>query len=126
MIIKSLDDLQVLQLAQAAADEISAILKRPCFQSDTELRNQIAESSASIPAKISEGFGQGSDRHCAHYQRIARGSSNEVVTHLAVARGRGYISDNERQQLKEQYEVIGKKLTRWIQHLAREDRKARG
>ncbi len=126
MIIKSLGDLQVLQLAQTAADEVSAILTRRCFARDLELRNQLAEASAAIPAKISEGYGQGTDRHCAHFQRIARGSANEMLSHLAVARGRNYISASEHRTLHKKYESIGKMLTRWIQHLRRENRKDRG
>jgi four helix bundle protein len=88
VIIKSLDELQVYQLGLAAADEISAILERPCFRRDFELRKQLADCSASVAPRIGEGFGQGTDRHCAHYQRLARGSCNEMCGHLSVAFGR--------------------------------------
>jgi four helix bundle protein len=126
MIIKSLEDLQVHQQALDAADAISAILNRPSLLRDPELREQLATCSARIPALIGEGFGQGTDRHCAHYQRIARGSCNEMRTHLRVCQGRRHINEEECVSLSNRYVVIGKRLTRWIQELVRADRRDRG
>ena len=126
MIIKSLEDLQVYQQALEAADAVSAILDRSTFRRDPEMRKQLAECSARIPAVISEGFGQGTDRHCAHFQRIARGSCNEVRTHLQVSLGRKYLTAEECQGVSERYLVIGKRLTRWIQVLVETDRRDRG
>jgi four helix bundle protein len=126
MIIKSLEDLQVHQQALDAADAISAILNRPSLLRDPELREQLATCSAGIPALIGEGFGQGTDRHCAHYQRIARGSCNEMRTHLRVCQGRRHINEEECGSLSNRYVVIGKRLTRWIQELVRTDRRDRG
>ena len=126
MIIKSLEDLQVYQQALEAADAVSAILDRPSLRRDPEMRNQLATCSARVPALISEGFGQGTDRHCAHFQRIARGSCNEMCTHLQVARGRKQITTDEGAGLSGQYVVIGKRLTKWIQELVKADRRVRG
>ncbi|PYQ93894.1 MAG: hypothetical protein DMF95_29810 [Acidobacteria bacterium] len=126
MIIKSLEDLQVYQQALEAADAVSAILERPSVRRDPELRNQLADCSARIPALISEGFGQGTDRHCAHYQRVARGSCNEMGTHLQVARGRRHITAEESASLCDRYVVIGKRLTKWIRELVKADRRDRG
>jgi four helix bundle protein len=126
MIIKSLEDLQVYEQALEAADAISAILGRPGLLRDPEMRGQLATCSARIPAVIGEGFGQGTDRHCAHFQRIARGSCNEMRAHLRVCQGRGHITGDERVSLSNRYVVIGKRLTRWIQELMRADRRDRG
>jgi four helix bundle protein len=126
MIIKSLEDLQVHSQAVEAADAISAILDRPSLLRDPELREQLATCSARIPALISEGFGQGTDRHCAHFQRIARGSCNEMRTHLRVCLGRRHVDESECASLSERYIVIGKRLTRWIQELMKANRRSRG
>jgi len=125
MVITSLDDLQVYQLAVRAADAVSAMLRRPTLIRDRELWSQIADSSGAVSAKIAEGFGQGTDRHCAHYQRIARGSANEVCAHLSTAHGRGHITLEEQRELTSQYSSIGRMLTQWIKHLVQEDRKSR-
>jgi four helix bundle protein len=126
MIAKSLEDLQVYQQSLEAADAVSAILERPGFRQEPTLRQQIAECRDRIPALISEGFGQKTDRHCAHYQYLARGSANELRAHLAVACGTHIITVAERDDLSNRFVSIGKRLTCWIQHLERENRTRRG
>jgi four helix bundle protein len=123
---RSLEELQVLQRALEAADAVSAILDRPSLRRDSELRAQLADCSASVPAQISEGFGQKTDRHCAHYQYLARGSCNEMQAHLTVAVGRKHIKVEERAGLVDRYVVIGKMLTQWLKHLNKENRTLRG
>jgi hypothetical protein len=46
--------------------------------------------------------------------------------HLTVAKGRDYITDAEWKDLCGRYVVIGKRLTRLMQHLHRENRLHRG
>jgi four helix bundle protein len=125
MVAKCVEDLQVYQKALSAADAISAILRRPTFQNDRELRGQLGESSSRVPSHISEGFEQKSDRHFAHYLYIVRGSAKETKTHLRIAKGRGHVSGDETDSLCARYDEIGKMLTGLIQHLEREDRKHR-
>jgi four helix bundle protein len=122
----SLDDLCVYQNAKAAEKSLAPILDRPCFRRDFKLRDQINDAMVKIAPNIAEGFGQGTDRHCAHFQYVARGACNEVQAHLASALARQYISALEHGSLCERYTIVGKQLTRWIQHLNREDRKRRG
>jgi four helix bundle protein len=122
----SLEDLEVFQSALDAANAVSAILTRPCLRGDPELRDQLRETSSRIPSHIGEGFGQKTDRHFAHFLYIARGSCNEMVSHFTVAKGRGYVTKAEWQDLSGRYVVIGKRLTRLLQHLHRENRLHRG
>jgi four helix bundle protein len=121
----ALEDLQVYQNALAEADEISAITDRPSFRHDPELRQQLRDASARVPALISEGHGQKTDRHFAHYLYVARGTCKEVRAHLSVARGRAHITEAERSQRWERYEEIARMLTGLIRHLENEDRKFR-
>ena len=123
---KSLEDLEIFQSALDAADAISAILHRPCFGRYPELRDQLAETSSRIPSHIGEGFGQKTDRHFAHFLYMARGSCNEMRSHLTVAKGRNCITDAEWKKLCGRYVVIGKRTTRRAQHLLRENRTQRG
>jgi four helix bundle protein len=123
---KTLEELKVFQSALDAADAVSAILRRDCFRRDQALRDQLSESSSQIPSHIAEGFGQKTDRHFAHYLYIARGSCNEVRSHLTVAKGRGYTTTAECEVLCARYVVIGKRLTNLLKHLRRENRVQRG
>lgn len=126
MPITSLQDLQVFRKALDAADAVSAMLNRPAVARDFKLGSQLAAASAAVAAHIAEGYGQLTDRHFAHYLAIARGTANELQAHLAVARGRGYLNDEEWRALSARYAALGKRLTRLMQHLKREDRRERG
>src|SRR5437899_3084281 len=108
MVITCLEDLQVYQRAHDAADAIYAILERPGWRRERKLREQMSECSDKIPSNISEGFGQGTDKHCAHFQRIARGSANEMCAHLRRARRKKLVSDDECRELSATYETLGK------------------
>ncbi len=126
MPIASLQDLQVFREALEAADAVSAILHRPALAKDFKLGGQLSGASAAVAAQIAEGYGQLTDRHFAHYLAIARGRTNELQAHLAVALGRGYLNEGEWRALSARYTVLGKRLTRLMQHLRREDRRERG
>ena len=120
------EELQVYQKALRAADAVSAILKRPSFHKDPRLRDQLGSSSDGVVALIAEGFGLSTDRHFAAQLYRSRGESKETRAHLAVARGRNYISVEEIDSLSLRYHEIEKMLTGLIRHLEREDRKHRG
>ena len=79
-----------------------------------------------MPANIAEGFGQQSDRQFARYLFIARGSAQEVRSHLTVARGRDYLSETETMELCNKYEEIARMLSGLIKYLLASDRKVRG
>jgi four helix bundle protein len=126
MCAKCVEELQVYQKALAAADAVSAILKRPCFQRDHKLREQLADSSDAVPSLIADGFPQSTDRFFAQFLYRARGESSETRTHLRVARGRDYIAEAELTALSDRYNEIEKMLTGLIRHLEKENRRHRG
>jgi four helix bundle protein len=103
MIIRTLDELLVYRKALTAAHAVSAIIDRPMFAKDLRLREQLSASSSRVPALIAEGFEQKTDRHFAHYLYLARGSSKESRTHLAVAERRRHLDNAECEDLCERY-----------------------
>jgi four helix bundle protein len=125
-VAKSVDDLQIYQKSIAAADAVSALVRKPAFHRDVDLRNQLLRSSASVPALIAEGFGQQTDRHFANYLSHARGSALESSAHLRVAWGRQYITEDELRLVGGLYDEIGRMVTPFIHHLRRCDWKQRG
>src|SRR5262249_21906810 len=122
MIARSLEELQVYQKALAAADAVSVILKKPCFQRDPRLRGQLGASSGGVAALIAEGFGQSTDRFFAQFLYRARGESKETRAHLQVAYGRDYLSQNEVSALCDRYDEIERMSRGLIRHLERENR----
>ena len=126
MIVKCVEELHVFQRSLRLADEITALLERPKFRRWRRLREQLENSSGAVPALIAEGFPLSTDRHFAQCLYRARSESSETRAHLAVAVGRGIISDSERNGWCARYNEIEKMLTGLIKHLEREDRKRRG
>ena len=126
MCAKSVEELQVYQKALDASDAVSAILKRPCFQRDPRLRDQLADSSDAVPSLIADGFPQSTDRYFAQFCYRAKGESSETRTHLRVARGRDYVKSEELTALCDRYNEIEKMLTGLIRHLEKENRRHRG
>ena len=126
MRIKSLKDFRIWQLARRFADAVSELLKRPQFRRDHRLSGQLDESTISIVSNSAEGFGQNSDRAFANYLSIARGSNNEAISQLAIALGRGYLTDQEFAEMEQLSDEMGKSMTSLIVYLRREDRNRRG
>jgi four helix bundle protein len=123
---KNLDDVLVYRKAVLAADEVSAILRRPIFGRDLELRDQLSRSSGRVGPLIAEGFGQSTDRQMADYYARARGSALETRGHIAKAAGEQFISGEELATIGDKYTEISKMLTPWINYLQRSNWKTRG
>ena len=122
---RTIDDVLVYKKSLEGADAISALLERPAFRKDFELKDQLLRSSSRTAALIAEGFGQLTDRHTASYYANARGSALETNTHLRVAQGRQCISQEERLPIAGVYEEIVRMLTSWINYLDRSGWKKR-
>jgi len=126
MAAKTLIDLQVYQKALVGSFAVSALLKHPRMRRDFKLTDQLGAAADSVCSNIAEGFGQQTDRRFAFYLFIARGSANEVRTHLIAAHTRDHITTEELKEVSQTYDEIGKMLTRFIQYLRRSDRRERG
>ena len=123
---KNLDDVAVYRKALDAADVISAILARPVFNKELDLKDQLMRSTSRVGPLIAEGFGQLTDRHLLVYLGRARGSVLETLGHLRTALTKGFISSSEHLEAVETYDHIGRMLSRWISYLQDTDWKDRG
>jgi four helix bundle protein len=122
---KNVEELHVYQKALLAAGEISAIIRRPSFNRELRLREQLGSSSERVASLIAEGSEQSTDKHFAEYCYRAKGSARETRTQLIVCVQRSHISEAERIPVDRLYEEIGKMLNGLINHLERENRKHR-
>jgi four helix bundle protein len=123
---KNLEDVVVYREAVEVANAISSLLERPVFGKHFDTKDQLGRSSRRVAPLIAEGFGQLTDRHVASYLGRARGSAHESRVHLQEARSQGLLSQEECAAMSAKYITIGKRLTRWIQHLRRSDWTDRG
>jgi four helix bundle protein len=126
MKVRTLEELQIWQDAREFARVVSEIVQRRSMLRDRRLANQLADSSCSTFSNVSEGFAQGSDRAFVRYLEIARGSNNEALAQLVVARFRNHISEGELTSLREHSTRMGKRMSSLIRYLRKEDRSKRG
>ena len=122
---KNLHEIKVFNKAQQGAAAISALLDRPGFGRNFDLKDQLSRSSSRVGPLIAEGYGLGTDKHLADYLARARGSVQETITHLEQAHLKQLISDSECSDEVERYDHIGRMLSRWITYLRGTDWKDR-
>lgn len=79
------------------------------------LTNQMRRSAVSIPANIAEGAARSGDKEYLHFLSIARGSLNELDTHIQIATMLGYLTEDRR--LRDLVNTVGKLLSGLIKKL---------
>jgi len=83
------------------------------------LSTQLRRSAASIPANIAEGYGRYYYQDNVRFCYIARGSLQEVVSHLSLCRDLGFISEQVFEELLQQARQIQQLLNGYIAYLKR-------
>jgi four helix bundle protein len=81
------------------------------------LRNQLNRASLSIAANIAEGNGRFTKADRKNFFGIARGSVQECIPLLELARRRSLLSDAEHERLKSSLEEIARMLSGLINGL---------
>ena len=85
------------------------------------LANQLNRASVSVAANIAEGNGRFTKPDRKNFFGIARGSVQECVPLLELARRRQLINEEAHLQLKDQLEEIAKMLSGLIKGLENRD-----
>ena len=74
------------------------------------LTSQARRAAAAIPANIAEGYGRQSTASYAQFLKIARGSLNELETHLLLAERVGLTKPGSCADTLQQVDQLGKML----------------
>ena len=74
------------------------------------LTDQLRRSASSIAANIAEGSGSESKKDFSRSLSIAIKSAYESVSHLEIAESQGYISEDERESLYREVEILTKRI----------------
>lgn len=110
------EKLIVYQKAVDFADTISKLTEQ-FPRGYSYLASQLNRASLSIAANIAEGNGRYTKADRKNFFFIARGSVQECIPLLELARRRNLISDSVQQQLKSQLEEIARMLSGLIRGL---------
>lgn len=109
-----------LAVWQKAVNLAVEIYKPTSHFPDTEkfgLTNQIRRAATSVSANIAEGWGRGTTKEYIHFLMVARGSLMELETHSIIARGLGFMNQEQLNETSGKIEEIAKMLNGLIQSL---------
>jgi four helix bundle protein len=115
--IKSFEDLECWQEARNLVNLIYTFANKKGFKNDFELKSQIKRSAISIMGNIAEGFHRKSNKDFMKFLDYSRSSIAETLSHCFVALDQNYIDNSEMQKIKEQSELIWKKINSFISYL---------
>ena len=113
--IRSFRDLEVWKKSMSLAEHVYGVLRKFPAEERFGLADQLRRAVISIPSNIAEGRGRGSAKDFSNFLCMARGSLNEVVTQLELAKRLGYLQSGS--GLYEETMAIGKMLNAMIKRL---------
>jgi four helix bundle protein len=115
--ITKLQELEIWQLARIYAKEIGELLRKETFDQEFGLKQQMKNASGSIMDNIAEGFGRGSKNEFVNHLTIAKGSAEESRSQLYRCNDQELIDNNRFRELLAQSEVLVKRITALINYL---------
>ena len=110
------ENLEVYQKAVSLADKVAS-LTESFPRGYYFLVDQLNRAALSIATNLAEGNGRFTKADRKNFFTIARGSTQECVPLLEVARRRGFITDTHHTELRTELEVIAKMLSGLINGL---------
>ena len=112
--------LGVYQKAVDVADRV-AVLSETFPRGYASLADQMNRAARSIAANLDEGNGRFTKPNRKHFFTIARGSAQECVPILEIARRRGVVQEGQAAALKEQLEIIARMISGLITGLEKRE-----
>ena len=91
--LKNYKELTVWQKAYYLCLDIYKITKRFPMEEKYGLTSQVRRAAVSVPSNIAEGYGRQHTSEYVRFLQIARGSLNELITQLEIARSLDYLQD---------------------------------
>ena len=115
--IKRFEDLECWQEARELVKIVYSLTKKNEFKKDYELVRQVRKSAVSSMANISEGFHRNSTKDFMRFLDYSRSSVAETLSHLYVALDQKYINEEELEKVKNQANIVWKKVNNFITYL---------
>jgi len=117
----SFRDLRVWQEAYGLTIELYKATKD--FPNDEAygLTTQLRRAAVSVMANIAEGHHRSSHKERIQFLVIARGSVEEIRSHLSVAIGLEYISKSTFENLENRYSNLGRGINSFILALRKQN-----
>ena len=97
--------------------QVYQLTKKEQFYKDFELKNQITRSAVSVMANSAEGFHRSNSKDFIKFIDYSRSSLAETISHGYVTLDQHYITEREMDQIKQQTDLIWKKINKLISYL---------
>jgi four helix bundle protein len=110
------ENLQVCQKAVDFADGIAALAEK-FPRGYYFLTDQLNRAALSVATNLAEGNGRFTKADRKNFFVIARGSAQECVPLIEVARRRGFLQDDQHGELRERLEEIARMISGLIRGL---------
>jgi four helix bundle protein len=117
--IARLEELEIWQLARVYAKNIGEVVERSSFNNEYGLKQQIKNSSGSVMDNIAEGFGRGSKNEFVNHLTIAKGSAEESRSQLYRSLDKGLIDAVCFEDMLLQSVILVRRMTALINYLNR-------
>nr|WP_322624854.1 four helix bundle protein [uncultured Flavobacterium sp.] len=121
--IQRFEDLEIWKEARRLAAEIHIISIETPLNNDFGLKSQIKRASGSVMDNIAEGFERDGNLEFRQFLSIAKGSAGETRSQLYRLLDCGYISVENFEILKNDYEKLSGKIKNFIVYLNKKDYK---
>lgn len=115
--VKRFEDLEIWQLSRALCKDIYDVIESTNLKNNFKLCNQIDSSSGSVMDNIAEGFERNGNREFIQFLSIAKASCGETRSQLYRVFDRNFISVEKFETLREQTEVLSRKIGSFIKYL---------
>ncbi len=108
--IKSYTDLDIYKESYKLSLEIYKITAKYPKDEIFGLTSQIRRAAISVVLNIAEGYGRQSKEDFKRFLKISLGSNNETITLLELSKDLNYISIEEYDKIKQNYDILGKRI----------------
>lgn len=112
-----LEELKVYTMSMQIGEEVWSIVNKwNYFEKDT-IGKQLVRAIDSVAANLSEGFGRYHFKEAKHFSYYSRGSLYESKPWITKAHNRKLISEDQFQNFKREFNIIGKMLNSYIKSI---------
>ena len=115
--VKSFFDLRTWQEGHQLALEIYRATKEWPREEQYGLTSQIRRAAISVPSNIAEGMGRGSSKDFTRFLVTSRGSIQEVLYQLLLAKDLGYSHQDFYQKISSRYNGLAAGMNAHISKL---------
>ncbi|UPQ75592.1 four helix bundle protein [Chryseobacterium nepalense] len=115
--VNRFEDLEIWKLSRELCKDIYEIIESTNLKNNFKLCNQIDSSSGSVMDNIAEGFERNENKEFIQFLSIAKASCGETRSQLYRVFDRNFISQEKFEILKDQKEVLSRKIGSFIKYL---------